>query len=254
LFLEYRFNEAAQEIYHFLWDEYCYWYIEASKVTLNGADETAKHNTRAVLVHVLEHAMRLLHPIMPFVTEEIWQHLPHVGEALIVAKWPEGGKHTDAESEAAFTRIMDAVRAIRNARSEFNVEPAKRIAAIIAASEHAASFESQRAVLASLARLDAAQLQITSSIEQKPDRAFSAILDSGVQIYLPLAGMLDLDKEKKRLANEIEKARADVQRTEAKLNSDFAAKAPADVVQRERDRLNATREKIARLQEQLQSM
>src|SRR5581483_2441742 len=153
LFAEYRFNEAAQEIYHFLWDEYCDWYIEASKVALNGGDEKAKHNTRAVLVHVLEHALRLLHPMMPFVTEEIWQHLPHEGEALIVAKWIEGGKPTDPEAEAEFTRIMDAVRTIRNARSEFNVEPAKRIAAIIAAGEHSATFESQRAVLSTLARL-----------------------------------------------------------------------------------------------------
>jgi valyl-tRNA synthetase len=251
LFAEYRFNEAAQEIYHFLWDEYCDWYIEASKVALNGGDEKAKHNTRAVLVHVLEHALRLLHPMMPFVTEEIWQHLPHEGEALIVAKWIEGGKSTDPEAEAAFARIMDAVRAIRNARSEFNVEPAKRIAALIAAGEHSATFESQRAVLSSLARLDATQLQIVSGVAQKPEQAFSTILDSGVQIYLPLAGMLDLEKEKKRLTSELDKARADATRTEAKLNSDFATKAPADVVQRERERLNATRERIAKLEEQL---
>lgn len=247
---EYRFNEAAQELYHFLWDEYCDWYIESAKVTLNGGDENAKHNTRAVLVHVLEHSIRLLHPMMPYVTEEIWQHLPHHGEALIVAKWPEGGKQTDPGAEAAFGRIMDAVRAIRNARSEFNVEPAKRIAAMITAGEHTASFESQRAVLVSLARLDGAQLQIVPAVAQKPEQAFSAILDSGVQIFLPLAGMLDLVKEKKRLTAELEKARADVARTEAKLNSDFATKAPEAVVNKERERLNAAREKIAKLQEQ----
>lgn len=251
---EYRFNEAAQEIYHFLWDEYCDWYIEASKVTLNDSDETAKDNTRAVLVHVLEHSMRLLHPMMPYVTEEVWQHLPHHGEALIVAKWPEGGKHTDPDAEAAFGRIMDAVRAIRNARSEFNVEPAKRIAAVIAAGEHTPSFESQRAVLAALARLDAAQLHIAAAVEQKPEQSFSAILDSGVQIHLPLAGMLDLVKEKKRLTSELDKARSDVTRTEAKLNSDFAQKAPADVVGRERERLNAARERVAKLEEQLRSI
>ncbi len=254
LFREYRFNEAAQDIYHFLWDEYCDWYIEASKVTLSGNDERAKHNTRAVLVHVLEHALRLLHPMMPFVTEEIWQHLPHKGEALIVAKFPEGGKHTDAESEAAFARIMDSVRAIRNARSEFNVEPAKRIAAIIAAGEHAASFETQRAVLASLARLDAAQLQIDSTLDAKPENAYSSILDSGVQIYLPLAGMLDLEKEKKRITTELDKARADAERTQAKLDSDFSTKAPEAVVNKERERLNATRERIGKLEEQLNAL
>lgn len=254
LFREYRFNEAAQDIYHFLWDEYCDWYIEASKVILNGNDERAKHNTRAVLVHVLEHALRLLHPMMPFVTEEIWQHLPHKGEALIVAKWIEGGKQTDAESEAAFARVMDAVRAIRNARSEFNVEPAKRIAAIIAANEHAATFETQRAVLAALARLDAVQMQIVSQLDTKPENAYAAILDSGIQIYLPLAGMLDLEKEKKRIAAELDKARADAERTESKLNSDFSTKAPEAVVNKERERLNATRERIAKLQEQLDGL
>ncbi len=254
LFHEYRFNEAAQDIYHFLWDEYCDWYIEASKVTLNGNDERAKHHTRAVLVHVLEHALRLLHPMMPFVTEEIWQHLPHQGEALIVAKWIQGGKTTDPDSEAAFARVMDTVRAIRNARSEFNVEPAKRIAASIAAGEHAAIFATQRAVLASLARLDAAQLQIVAQLDTKPDNAYSAILDSGIQIYLPLAGMVDLDKEKKRITTELEKARADAERTQAKLDSDFSTKAPEAVVMKERERLNATRERIAKLQEQLNGL
>ncbi|MBI4674839.1 MAG: class I tRNA ligase family protein, partial [Chloroflexi bacterium] len=254
LFDEYRFNEAAQEIYHFLWDEYCDWYIEASKVTLNGSDDEAKQNTRAVLVHVLDQSLRLLHPIMPYVTEEIWQHLPHEEEALIVAEWNRGGEATNPDAEAAFARIMDAVRAIRNARSEFNVEPAKRIAAIIAAGEHTASFESQRAVLASLARLDAARLQIVAQVDAKPEQAFSTILDSGIQLYLPLAGMLDLEKEKKRLSTELDKARADTERLQAKLNGDFATKAPADVVQRERDRLNATRERIAKLQEQLEGI
>lgn len=254
LFREYRFNEAAQDIYHFLWDEYCDWYIEASKVTLNGNDEHAKHNTRAVLVHVLEHALRLLHPMMPFVTEEIWQHLPHKGEALIVAKWPEGGKRTDAESEAAFARIMDTVRAIRNARSEFNVEPGKRIAAIVSAGEHSATFETQRAVLSSLARLNAIQFQIVAQVDTKPENAYSAILDSGIQIYLPLAGMIDLDKEKKRITAELEKARADAERTQAKLDSDFSTKAPEAVVNKERERLNATRERIAKLQEQLEGI
>lgn len=254
LFHEYRFNEAAQEIYHFLWDEYCDWYIEASKVTLNASDETAKHNSRAVLVHVLEHALRLLHPMMPFVTEEIWQHLPHKGDALIVANWPRGGKSTDPVSEAAFDRIMDTVRAIRNARSEFNVEPGKRIAAIIAAGEEAAMFDTQRAVLASLARLDAAQLQIAPRLNAKPDNAYSAVLASGIQLYLPLAGMIDLEKEKKRLTAELDKARSDAERTESKLNGDFGSKAPEALVTRERERLTATRERIVKLQEQLDGL
>lgn len=254
LFEEYRFNDAAQDIYHFLWDEYCDWYIEASKVTLNGGDEAAKRNTRAVLVHVLEHALRLLHPMMPFVTEEIWQHLPHHGEALIVAKWVQGGKTTDPEAEAAFERVMNTVRAVRNARSEFAVEPGKRIAAIIAGGEHAASLKEQAAVLASLARLDPAQLQIVGGGETKPENAYSVLLQEGIELHLPLAGMIDMEKEKKRVSGELEKARADALRTETKLNSDFAQKAPEAVVTKERERLNATRARIEKLQEQLASL
>lgn len=254
LFEEYRFNDAAQDIYHFLWDEYCDWYIEASKVTLNDGDEAAKRNTRAVLVHVLEHALRLLHPMMPFVTEEIWQHLPHHGEALIVAKWVQGGKTTDPEAEAAFERVMNTVRAVRNARSEFAVEPGKRIAAIIAGGEHAASLKEQAAVLASLARLDPAQLQIVGGGETKPENAYSVLLQEGIELHLPLAGMIDMEKEKKRVSGELEKARADALRTETKLNSDFAQKAPEAVVTKERERLNATRARIEKLQEQLASL
>lgn len=254
LFREYRFNEAAQEIYHFLWDEYCDWYIEATKVTLNGNDENAKHQTRGVLVHVLEHALRLLHPLMPFVTEEIWQHLPHHGEALIVAKWPEGNKTVDQASITAFERVMEAVRAVRNARSEFNVEPGKRIAATFATGDYTATFESERAILASLARLDPTQLLIVEDTEDKPENSYAAVLDSGIQVHLPLAGMLDLDKEKKRITAELEKARTDAERTEAKLNSDFSQKAPEAVVNKERERLNATRERIAKLKEQFNGL
>lgn len=254
LFREYRFNDAAQEVYHFLWDEYCDWYIEACKVTLNGTDEAAKRHTRGVLVHVLEHALRLLHPMMPFVTEEIWQHIPHHGEALIVAKWPEGGKRTDPEAEAVFERIMDTVRAIRNARSEFGVEPGKRIAASIASKEYAASFEAQKAVLAALARLDPAQTKIVERVETKPENAYSAVLQQGIELYLPLAGMIDVEKEKSRVSAELEKARADALRVETKLNSDFAHKAPEAVVAKERERLSATRERISKLEQQLKEM
>lgn len=254
LFPEYRFNDAAQEIYHFLWDEYCDWYIEASKVTLNGNDEEAKHHTRGVLVHVLEHALRLLHPMMPFVTEEIWQHIPHKGEALIVAKWPEGSKHTEPEAEAAFELIMNTVRAVRNARTEFKAEPGKRIPAIIAAGDNAAMFESQRAVLASRATLDASQLQIVSKVDSKPENAYAAVLEGGIQLYLPLAGLIDNEKERKRLTAELDKAMTDASKTQAKLDSDFSQKAPEAVVNKERERLSATRERIAKLQEQLDGL
>lgn len=254
LFEHWRFNEAAQEIYHFLWDEYCDWYIEASKVTLNGPDEGARRNTRAVLVHVLDQALRLLHPMMPYVTEEIWQNIPHEGEALIVARWNRGGEPSDPAAEAAFGRIMDVVRAVRNARSEFNVEPGKRIAAVIAAGEHAATFAESRDVLTSLARLDPNALEIARALGASPAQAYSTVLDSGVQLYLPLAGMVDLEKERARVGAELDKARAEQTRLSAKLEGDFGKRAPAEVVQRERTRLDALGERVGKLEEQLNSL
>ncbi len=253
LFEEFRFNEAAQEIYHFLWDEYCDWYIEASKVTLNGEDEAAKQNTRGVLVQVLDQSLRLLHPMMPFVTEEIWQHLPHEGPSLMVAEWPRGGQPTNENAEKDFERVMSIVRAIRNARSEFNVEPARRIPAIIAASEHRDSLETQREVLAFLARLNPEQLEIHAKLEPKPEQAYALVVED-LEIYLPLAAMIDLEREKARIAKEVDKARAELVRSEKMLDSDFAQKAPAEVVQREREKLASTRERVAKLEEQLNAL
>ena len=222
---DYRFNDAAQELYHFLWDEYCDWYIEASKITLNGNNATAKANTKGLLLHVLDQSLRLLHPMMPYVTEEIWQHLPnHVG-SLMMAEWPHAGLPTDPDAEVAFGRIMATVTTIRNARSEFKVEPSRRIPAIVVAGAHRADFENQRPVLELLARLDTARLEIEATREHKPEHSYATVVED-VEIYLPLAGMIDLDKEKARLSIELEKARAEAARTEAKLGGEFGQRAP----------------------------
>jgi valyl-tRNA synthetase len=247
---DFRFNEAAQEIYHFLWDEYCDWYIEASKVTLNGSDETEKDKTRTLLVHVLDQSLRLLHPMMPYVTEEIWQHLPHQGESLMTAEWPRGGQPVEPGAEEEFGRIMAAVTAIRNARSEFKVESARRIPAVIITGDHRASFESQRDLLTSLARLDAGRLEIEATRQIKPEQAFAAVV-ADVEIYLPLAGMIDRDKEKARLLGELETARAEAARSEARLGGEFGQRAPASIVQRERAKLAAIVDRITKLEQQL---
>ena len=134
------------------------------------------------------------------------------------------------------------------------MEPGKRIAAIIATGDHAATFEQERAVLASLARLDAAQLKIVSAVDAKPENAYAAVLGSGIQLYLPLAGMVDFEKEKKRISAELDKARSDAERTTAKLNSDFSQKAPEAVVTKERERLGTIRERISKLEEQLKGL
>jgi valyl-tRNA synthetase len=275
---DWQFGEAGRQIYDFLWGEYCDWFIEMSKIRLYGEDEEAKDTTRQVLVHVFDRTLRLLHPFMPFVTEEIWQHLKESGnqeirksgnqvgatpdspipdslitEALIVAPWPEPGP-TDEAAEAAMALIMEMVRVIRNARAEYTVEPGRRIEAIIAAGEEYELLTDQKDILVSLARLDADKLHIARTLEAKPTQALALVV-GGVEIYLPLAGMVDLEKERQRLTAEIEEITRGIAGSEKLLaNEDFLAKAPAQVVERERSKLADYHQRQTKLQERLRSL
>ena len=253
LFEDYNFGEAGRQIYDFLWGEYCDWFLEISKIRLYGDDEEAKDTVRQVLVHIFDRTLRLLHPFMPFVTEEMWQHLPHEGEALILAAWPEAGP-MDEEAEAQMALIMEIVRAIRNARAEYKVEPGRRIEAIIAAGEEYDLLSSQKDVLITTARLDADKLHIARTLETKPPQALALVV-GGVEIYLPLAGMVDLTRERQRLAAEIEEVAKGIAGSERLLsNEHFLAKAPEQVVTRERDKLANYRQRQAKLQERLESL
>jgi len=253
LFEDYNFGEAGRQIYDFLWGEYCDWFIEMSKIRLYGDDEEAQDTARQVLVYILERTMRLLHPFMPFVTEEIWQHLPHEGEALIVAPWPEAGPMDEA-AETEMALIMEIVRAIRNARAEYKVEPGRRIGAIIVASEECELLSGQKDILITTARLDAEKLHIARTLETKPTQALALVV-GGVEVYLPLAGMVDLAKEQQRLNAEVEEVTTGIAGSEKLLaNEDFLAKAPAQVVERERNKLAGYRQRQAKLQERLRSL
>ncbi len=258
-FKNWNFGEGDRAIYDFLWSEFADWYIEASKLTLNGEDAAAKERARAILLHTLDYGLRLLHPTMPFVTEEVWQQLKKAeggrqeAEALIVAEWPKADKkYFDARAEKDFATIMEIVRAIRNARTEFNVEPGKRIPAIISAGAARDLLESQCDLIASLARLDPAELKIERHAA-KPAQSLALVVGK-IEVYLPLAGMIDVEKEKARLASEIAKANNDITRAENLLGGEFAKRAPAEVVQRTRDQLAANRERVAKLDAQLASL
>ncbi|OQY16840.1 MAG: hypothetical protein B6I35_15360 [Anaerolineaceae bacterium 4572_32.2] len=254
----YQFGEAGRQIYDFLWGEYCDWFIEITKIRLYGDDLRAKATAQQVLIYVLERTLRLLHPFMPFVTEEIWQHLPQddgasMPESLMVTPWPEAGE-IDEEAEAKMELIMEAIRAIRNARAEYDVQPGKQITATIAAGPHYDTFDDQREVLIRLAHLDAEKLDIKSVLLKKPEKAISLVV-SNVEIYLPLAGMVDLDAERERLGQELEKVRAQISRSKDLLaNEGFATKAPEHVIQRERDKLADLQEHAAKLQERLEGL
>jgi valyl-tRNA synthetase len=251
-----QFGEAGRQLYDFLWSEYCDWYIEAAKVRLYDGTPEEAQATRQVLAYVLERSLRLLHPYMPFLTETIWQNLPGLNAqipALIVARWPEESGRGDAESLELFTRLQESVRAIRNARSEYAVEPARRIAAMVEAGEYVDVFQKNAAVLASLARLDAQSLTIQAEMAA-PEKAVT-LAAGGVTVYLPLAGMVDLDAERTRLQKEIDNLERQLQRSEGLLNNPgFTAKAPPEVIQRERDKIAELTERRTQLSERLAAL
>ncbi len=249
----YQLGEAGRQIYDFLWGEYCDWYIEMTKARLRGADAAAADAARATLVYVLDGALKLLHPFMPFVTEAIWQYLPHRGEALIVAPWPLLGA-LDREAEESMGELMELIRSIRNARSEHDVEPGRRIAAIIAGGDRLGLLQEQAEVLLNLARIDEGKLLIERELEYKPDRALTLVV-GGIECYLPLADLVDLDRERTRLEGELEQLLAEVARSERLLsNRGFVSKAPPEVVQKERDKLADHRERAAKLRGRLESL
>jgi valyl-tRNA synthetase len=226
-----------------------------------------KKQTAVTLARVLDICLRLLHPITPFVTEELWGHLRGAllasplaelakdwPAALIIAPWPEPRPEEDWETAkvADFAMIQDTIRSIRNLRAEKKVSPAKRIPATIAGGIKTALFKEQAGVIAALAGLDQSLLSILESLLVKPANNI-ALVAGPVEIYIPLSGMVDLDEERNRLQKELAETQAQIGRLEKLLGSDFANKAPAPVVQKERERLAAFQETAARLKAQLES-
>ncbi len=251
----YLYGEAGRQIYEFLWGEYADWYIEISKITLYGGDPAAKSRTRHVLTYVLDQCLRMLHPYVPFVTEEIWQHIPHEGPALIIARWPQADQDfMDDEAESHMALLMDLIRGIRNIRAEYNVQPARRISASIQAEEWADLLTAQRDLLARLANLDSESLQIAPRLDAAPAQSASVAVRN-VTTYLPLAALVDLDAERQRLQRELENMTRQIERSEILLAGDgFAKRAPVDVVQRERDKLDSLKASRISLEKRLKGL
>lgn len=248
LFANYQFAEAGRQIHDFLWNDFADWYIELGKVQISG-DQAEAARTLQVLTQVLDDCLRLLHPFIPFVTEEAWQHLKSVcqasgyswlnmskwPEALIIAEWPKALRKY-AEDSASFERTQELVRGIRAVRAEYRVDPSRYIAAHIAAGDSTDELESQRNILGFLARLDMKNLHIEK--ELVPPEASVTVSQGDVTAYLPLAELVDVEKEKKRLSEELESVEEQVARLETLLGSEFASRAPEEVVNRERDKLS----------------
>ncbi len=245
-----QLGEAGRQLYEFLWSEYCDWYIEAAKPRLYGEQAEARKATRQVLAYTLEQSLRLLHPFMPYVTEAIWSHLPGVSEraeALMTQRWPRAAERRDAPAEDGFARIQEIVRAIRNARAEYNVEPGRRIAAIFAVAGRGLVQENLE-LFTNLARLDEAQVAIESNANGSNSGPSVQLSAGGITTFLPLAGMVDLAAERNRIEKELANVEGQISRTAGLLsNENFVDRAPEQVVQRERDKLKeleALREQV----------
>ena len=254
LFEKFEFGEAGRLLYRFIWDDFCDWYIEMSKETLAGNDEAAKLTTRSILVYVLDQTLRLLHPIMPFVTEEIWQSVPHIGDSLVVASYPvvqESQMDEAAAEKMEF--LMDFIRSVRTSRNEMNTPLSKPIA-IIAKTSSAdiqAILSENESYIARFCNPESFEYGLEV---EAPSHAVTSVI-SGAEIYLPLAGLINIDDEIARLEKEAAKLQDEVNRVEKKLsNEKFVAKAPEAVVEAERakgkeyaDQRQAVLERIATL-------
>jgi len=252
LITSYQLGEAGRQIYEFLWGEYCDWYIEMTKPRLQAGGAGAE-SARRTLVYVLEGCLRLLHPYMPFVTEAIWQYLPHMGEALIIAPWPKGGS-LDEEAETRVQGIMELIRSIRNARHEYQVEPGRRIAALVAAGDNLPTIEALRRELESLARIAPDRLTLVKALDRPPEKALTLVVPD-YACYLPLEELVDLEAERARLTKELARLDGEIARAEKQLaNPNFLTKAPPHVVEGARERLAQYRAQQARLNERLAAL
>ena len=263
LFQTFQYGQAGQQIYDFIWGEFADWYVEIAKEQLR--DEKTTTQTAYTLARVFDTCLRLLHPFTPFVTEEIWGHLkstilqsPISGlasdwpAALIIASWPEPREIEGWEESkiADFTLVQEIIRSIRNLRAEKNVAPSKRIAANIAAGSKFNLLKKQSRVIAVLAGLNESELTITESLSEKPGDSVALVVGS-IEVYLPFAGMVDLAEEKSRLGKELKEARSHVERLEKLLAGDFANKAPATLVQKEREKLEGYKRTAEKIEAQL---
>ncbi len=238
---------AVSKLYDFIWDIYCDWYIELCKARLNGDDKSAADIARAVLVHVFTGILKLLHPFMPFITEEIWQSLPHSGNAIMVSKWPKYDESLAfGAEEEEFEKVIAVIKAIRNRRSEMNVPPSKK-AQIFIATESQSIFEAGKAFITRLA--SGSEVSVGDNFDM-PD-AVLVVTDSA-KVYIPLNELVDFAAELERLLKELEAANKDKGFYENKLNNPgFVAKAPEAVVNQQRELLSKTLDRITLLEESI---
>ena len=243
---------AAGKIYDFIWDSYCDWYIELTKPRLNGEDAAAKESAQRVLLYVLTEILKLLHPFMPFITEEIWQALPHEGEALMIAEYPRFRQELCfPEDEVNFEMVMEAIKAVRARRAEMNVPPSRKSHLIIVTGKAKAFTEGEK-FICKLAY--ASGIQVTDQLPGSTDGMVSVITDNA-RMFMPMAELVDLEKERARMEKELANAKKQLDGQNAKLaNENFVSRAPEHVVNLEREKKAKLEALIENLEDSLKKL
>ena len=257
----YDFGEAGRAAYSFFYDDFADWFIEGAKSRLYGDDPAAAKTTKAVALYVLDNTLRVLHPFVPYVTEEVWRSLPHRGDSIMNQSWPRLDAERDAGAVGAFETVQGIVRSIRNARAEYAVEPAKRIPAFVVISDAALMEEvaAELAMVGGLARLDAEASRVCAAAPadavETPGDFVQTVVSDGVEVYLPLSGIIDPAKELSRLGRQAGKLEKEVAGLAGRLKSPkFVEKAPAEVVEKSKKELAELEEQLASVRSRMSQM
>ena len=251
---KYEFGEVGRVLYNFIWDDFCDWYIEMSKITMNGEDEDAKQMTRSVLTYTLDNILRMLHPFMPFVTERIWQQIPHDGESIVLASWPTVDETLNNEtSKQAMQHLVEVIVAVRQIRSEVNTPMSKEVPMIIQtkSDELKALLQNNEHYIKRFC--NPSTLTIDSNVEL-PDEVMSQVL-TDKEVHLPLEGLINIEEEIARLSKELDKYQKELDRVNQKLNNEkFTSKAPAHIIEAERNKQQDYQAKYDAVQQRIEAL
>lgn len=252
---KFEIGMAAQKLYDFIWSEFCDWYIELVKPRLYGEDAASKLAAQITLVDVLTGTMKLLHPMMPFITEEIYQHLPGTDKSIVTSKWPEyNEKRYNPEQESNMEIVMDAIKSIRNIRAEMNVVPSRKAKVLIIATDDKVKKAIEEGSIYFERLASASEVKMINDKTQIPEGAVPVVI-AGAEIFLPLEELVDMEKEKERLSKEKENLEKELQRVRGKLNNQgFVAKAPQSVIEEERAKEAKYQEMYDKVMDRLKSM
>lgn len=253
---KYELGEAARVLYEFIWSEFCDWYIELVKPRLYGkvGGPVERYTAQYTLVTVLKGLLELLHPFMPFITEEIWQHLPHKGDTIMLQKWPSSNEDLcDKEAEYQMQVVMETIKAIRQIRSEMNIPPGKTAEVILAVPEDTTR-EILKQNLSYIENLASAVSKIYTRLEQKPEQAAHAVTGN-VEVYVPLKGLIDFEKEIARLEKQLSAVEKELEVVKRKMNNpNFLKKAPPEIIEKEKGKEEELSVKYKVLSERLKTM